>query len=175
MPTITGVVEEVNESQRGIKVDGAWYSHFKEGFCKHVSEGDNVSFEYEVKGKYKNLKTKPAVEDGVGAPTPKVRGNGAVAPTGQKDGIIARQNALYQASALISAGHAKPEDFFYLADVVQTYSLSGDVQAATDELLNFLKGSANASATKLTAPVVKSPKLASDTNAAGFAELDDFE
>lgn len=58
--TVTGTVEIISEKPRGTGIaygikmsDGVWYGH---GFVRpKFQKGDNVTFEYEMKGQYANI------------------------------------------------------------------------------------------------------------------------
>lgn len=53
MSTVKGKIESMRRDRKGIKVDGEWYSSFRE--INSVEWKDEVEFEYEQKGRYRNI------------------------------------------------------------------------------------------------------------------------
>ena len=83
MSTVTGNVDRIydNEKAYNLQVDGEWYGYgFKSDGAPSFTEGQTISFDYEQRGKYKNIdkKTIKVVESsGGGAAAPNTRSNSA--------------------------------------------------------------------------------------------------
>lgn len=53
--TVTGVVESKRKDGKGIKVNGEWYSVFNASSLRGVEWKDTVTFNYIMKGTYRNI------------------------------------------------------------------------------------------------------------------------
>lgn len=133
MSYITGVVESVAHTGKGIKVQGEWYGAFAASSLNGCKAGDTVSFAWSPSkdGRYKNIKGSVNVTGG-GAATPTSPEASAPrsAPSGGSYGrssitfplppldgqrVIVRQNALGHATKILVEGYhlkEKLEDGF---------------------------------------------------------------
>jgi hypothetical protein len=116
--TVVGEVTAIRRDQKGLQVNGDWYSSFnKPKGIENVSKGDVVTFSYKTNGRYKNIASEitHSEEDGTagsgassGGTTPRNSSGGASRNSGDKQNgrsgfpvgpneyqrTIARQNAL---------------------------------------------------------------------------------
>lgn len=136
MSTINGVVEAKGKDNKRIRVQGKWYSSFKEASLNGAEAGDTVEFEFVEKGQWLNIKGDVKVlikGQGLGG----WQGSQQSTKVGfiglDRERSIARQNALTNARELYIAFKTAPDletaaqEVIKIAYVFEAYT-TGDLE-----------------------------------------------
>ena len=128
MAVVSGVVQEVKDGKR-VKIQGEWYGSFNP--IGDVNAGDTVTFDWapDKTGKYKNIKGAVNVVSRGGSGG--VAQSGGASPTGNRELVIVRQNALAHATALVVA--AGVDDAWKAQDLVLRLAVDFARYSATGE------------------------------------------
>lgn len=122
--TISGVVEAKGRDNKRIRVQGKWYSSYKESSLNGAESGDTVEFDYVEKGEWLNIRGDVRIiSKKSGSATPEVQSMKVGNVSLDRERSIARQNALTNARELFIAARIIP-------------SLEVDLDAAVADIIN---------------------------------------